>query len=379
MRIAAAFLCCACSGSTVGSIGKGDPGTGTPDAGSSGGARGLLIDASQSSPEGGMGGALIVEPRDSGADRSDVVGCTAITTANERLPVDVLIALERSDATEELIPGTATTWWAATVAGIRSVTENSKAFGNELGIEVFPRGSDGAACGVDYSTPDIPFASLSPQAAQSIETILMSRAPAFGRPTGPALEGAVAHMQTRVSDQASGRIQAIALVTRGEPDMCIPSAIADLKSYMAAIDGAPVPASFYTIALGPEARNMTEIGLGDPKFFYVPGGDVEKAVGNALLRTLFPDKARCSILFPQPPGIAPLDPDRIVVTLESYTAGQALVYRVLSAADCDRYDGRGWFLGSADASPTIELCPATCADMPGDLKLYVGCIIDPVR
>jgi hypothetical protein len=302
--------------------------------------------------------------------------------AGERPPVDVLIALERSDATEELIPGTATTWWTATVAGIRSVTLNSRAFGNEIAIELFPKGHDGdgsAACGVDYSIPDIPFAPLSQQAAESIETILMSRGPAFGRPTGPALEGAVAHLQTRVSDQASGRIEAIALVTRGEPDMCTPSAIADLKSYVAAIDGAPVPARFYTIALGTNARNMADLGLGDPGFFYVPEGDVERAVRNALLRILFPDKARCSIPFPQPPGAAPLEPNRIAVTLDSYTAGQALVYSVLSAADCDRHDGRGWFVGNADASPTLELCPATCADMPGDLKLLVGCIIDPVR
>lgn len=364
-------LLAACSGTTIGQIGKSDPGRGNRDAGSSGGSASTIGDASMGAVQGSGGsggGVLVVAPRDAGSDADT---CSAVTLAGEYIPIDVLLLVERTPATEEMIPGTTTSWWTATTAGIRSFFGVMSGSSGEVGLKIFPvvDGDGAAACQADYVTPDVGMSSLSGPVTQAIEMQLSARAPAAGRPTGPALGGALSYLRARDAVRLPGHSQAIALITRGEPDMCQPSTLADLER-VGVTDGGLSPALVYTIALGASAENMAKLGYGDPELFYIPGGDVEQAVRNALIRIMFLGAGTCSLMVP-PTSQAP-DFGKIVVTIDPVVGGHYDVPRVLSAADCERNGGKGWYAGTVDAAPSIVLCHTTCAD-PGEITLLFGC------
>jgi hypothetical protein len=361
-----------CSGKEIGRVSTADPGQGGAET-SSGGSSGALIDASLGSVDAGTGGALTIFPRDSGSDGAP---CASIDTFSDGFGFDLYIMVDASASMGETIPGSSSTWWDAVRGGISSFARTPSAIGFSVGLQYFPLASaPPESCQADYSTPDVELAPL-PDNATNIEQSLARHAPAFGRPTGPALLGAYARMATRALDPNAAYFQAVVLVTNGAPSECEPSTVADLQKQAETVPDGPRKVLTYTILLGSSAPPEPRVGLGEEKWFSIPGGDVAEAVRTALLRVLYPSFVGACESFDLPATSdgSKLDPGRIAVTLESYISGHLEVPRVSSASDCDRYGGRGWYLSRGDARTTIELCPGTCADEPGSFHVRFGCL-----
>src|SRR5206468_1599853 len=127
----------------------------------------------------------------------------------ELLPVDLYLLVDVSELTRETIPGTTTTWWTEVAKGIASFVTTPIASGYEVGLGYFPRPSADASSECrsdDYATPDVELALLQTNAGK-ITTSLSTAPSAVGRPTEPALEGAVKYMESR-SVQPFGRTEA---------------------------------------------------------------------------------------------------------------------------------------------------------------------------
>lgn len=358
-------LSCACSSSTIGQMAKADPSNGS-DAGP-GGAPGST-DA-RAPATGTPDSALIVKPRVG----PDAGVCAALDARSEYLPVDAYLMLDVSPELGAKIPGSNTTWWDAVRQGITAFANDPVASGYSLGLQYFPSTAGPDSCQADYATPDVDIAML-PGNAPSIEQSLAAHVPLVGagRPTGPALAGAIAHVAPLARP---GRAPAAALITIGSPTECEPGSIAGLAAIAdAAKNGAPAVWTT-VITLGGAPDDLARVGGGDPRFLSVPGGDVAKSVRDALVRMIHP---------PPPPGACAfdlptieyryvLDLARTKVTIYSLIGGEEQVPRVESAADCDRNDGRGWYVDGDDTRQTIQLCYRSCADAGSSIDIRFGC------
>jgi hypothetical protein len=161
----------------------------------------------------------------------------------------------------------------------------------------------------------------------------------------------------------------------GSPNECEPGSIAGLAAMADAAESA-APAIWTTvITLADAPPDLARVGGGDPRFLSVPGGDVAEGVREALMRVIHP---------PPPPGACEfnipvveyryvLDLERTEVTIYSLIGGEERVPQLESAEDCDRNDGRGWYVDGADTKAVIRLCYRTCADAGSAIHIKFGC------
>jgi hypothetical protein len=300
--------------------------------------------------------------------------CAAQDTIIDGLGVDGYIMVDRSPDLAGVIPGSNTTWWDAVRRGIEAFARSRAAWGHSFGIQYFPS-SDAQSCQADYATPDVDIAMLADNRAK-IEQSLAAHAPLVeaGRPTGPALAGAIAHLSARVP--AFARVPVVVLITMGAPTECDPASVAGIAAMADAAGNASPRVSTTVITLGTAPLDLARVGGGDPEYFHISGGDVEEAVRVALLRVLFPPPRPefCDYDLPVVESGYEMNPDRIEVFIKSFIVdGLEPVGRFATEADCDRNGGKGWYLKTMDASPTIQLCRRSCADSSNGVIMKYGC------
>jgi hypothetical protein len=358
-------LSCACSGSTIGRLANADPAQGA-DAGSE--AEAGSADA-RATPTRLSDGAILVKPRVG----PDAGICAALDVRAEGLPVDAYLMVDLSPDLAATIPGSSTTWWDAVRQGIAAFATDPAASHYALGLQFFPLNGTPTTCQADYATPDVEIATL-PENASNIEQSLAAHAPLVGagRPTGPALAGAHAHVVPRT---LPGHALSVGLITMGSPTECEPMSVAGLTA-MADMAKNGTPRVWTTvIPLGAAPPDLARVGGGDPRLLSIPGGDVTKAVRAALFRVIQPPPPpeACAYDLPVLEYRYVLDLERTEVTISSFISGHERVPRVDSAADCDRTDGRGWYYDGADSRPTIQLCYRSCADGSSAVGIRFGC------
>jgi hypothetical protein len=230
------------------------------------------------------------------------------------------------------------------------------------------------SCAADYATPDVEIARDN---ATTIDQSLARRVPEFGRPTGPALLGAHTHMaKFRPIEETYGRMLFVVLVTNGNPTECQPATLAELEAMAQAAASRTPQVATYVIALGSLASEIVQVGAGEPSWYSIPGGNVADAVRSALLRVRFhPNQFACQGFdVPLLPNGQRIDPNRVVVEIDSAISGDSRVARVSSAAECAKNGGKGWYFSAADSRTTLELCQGTCDDMTGQIRISFGCL-----
>jgi hypothetical protein len=360
-------LSCACSGTTIGHVARGHPGNGA-DAGAEAKE---IVDAHADVRATRTDGS----PHVTTEAAADAGWCAATDVISDGLGVDGYVMVDLSPDLAGTIPGSTATWWDAVRRGILAFVRTRDASGHSFGIQYFP--SSVASCQADYATPDVEIAML-PDNTAKIEQSLAAHAPLVdaGRPTGPALAGAIAHFAARATRFA--RAPVAVLITMGVPTECEPMSVGGLAAMAdAAFAGSPRVLTT-VIALGASPPDLARVGGGEPEYFHISGGDVEEAVRVALLRVVHPPPPLEACEFDVPLLVDTgyvIDLDRIEVMSNSFIVGLERVPRVGVAADCDRNGRQGWYLNTADAAHTVHLCPRTCADSSGQVHLRFGCFL----
>jgi len=244
----------------------------------------------------------------------------------------------------------------------------------------------------DYITPETPIALL-PGAADDLVDSLARYAPAqspFGlTPTGPALEGAIAHAQQWAETHPERRV-IVVLATDGAPTGgCTPSGRAEIAALAAVAAGATIPVRTFTVGVfspiaeddldsleGPD--NIRAIAAaGDGEAFVISDqSDVVQEFVTALngIRGV---GLSCDYQIPIPQGGIALDYGRVNVEFKpSEDADVETIPFVEDPADCD--DEGGWFYTMTGNTPSgIRVCGATCARLnttvTGTVAIRVGC------
>lgn len=218
----------------------------------------------------------------------------------------------------------------------------------------------------DYQRLVVPIAPL-PGAQAALTAALDFKRPNGGTPLGPAVQGALRHLQAHLAASA-GRQAALVLATDGLPDGCDGDNVAAVAATLQAARVGAQPISSYVIGVFNQmqlvrsqsalAMLATAGGTGSP-FVLMPGDDLSKRFLEAL-NQIRGKALACEFKIP-PPTMGQLDYGKVNVRIEGVAGAQDLVY--VGAADrCDPARG-GWFydVDPATGTPTrILVCEATC-------------------
>ncbi len=194
------------------------PATGEPGSGSGVGAggSGVMAPGSTETPPGQFDGLEESGEKDCGSQAFNV----------QRLPVDVLLVLDRSGSMLDDIDGDPPeageqTKWDLTVPALNQVIQETDS-GVAWGMKLFPEGQNTDSCS-PATINDVIHIPIAPANASAvIGAITATTANGDGTPTGDAIHAAVRYFATQPAD----RRRFIVLATDGEPS-CSPSSADD--------------------------------------------------------------------------------------------------------------------------------------------------------
>lgn len=230
----------------------------------------------------------------------------------------------------------------------------------------------------DYSTPAVPI-SVGATRNDDIVTSLNDRMPDGLTPTGPALEGAIAHAREWALDHPDRRAVAV-LATDGFPTECDALDIDQVGAIaQAGLDGTPSVQTYvigvFADAEAAQARDnlnrIAEAGGTEEAFVVSTAGDVAQQFLESL------NSIRDAVLgcdFEIPSSDDELDLDLINVQLFD-ASGTTLLSNVGEVSGCDD-DPSGWYYDAAGTT-RVRLCPGACETVqqtPGvQVSLLIGC------
>jgi hypothetical protein len=335
-------------------------------------------------------------PLDGGA-AFDVVGtvvdedadasCAKATENATPVPLDLFIMQDQSGSMKETT-SSGVTKWDAIKAAFKAFLSDPSSAGIGVGLQYFGQAglfSGGASsCNVsDYSKADVEIAPL-PGVASSIITSLALHTPFTDTPTGPALQGALAHAHAWQGSHP-GHVVVVVLATDGMPTACTPQDIPSIAAFASAAAAEKPTLRTYVIgvlsdddlAKGADTNlnDLSKAGNGADAFVIkTSSADVSKAFLAALMKIRGTALA-CEYLVPTGVGA---DYSKVNVVVTSGGKSTTLSY-VGSKAKCDPVSG-GWYydIPPESGTPTkILTCDATCGaltkDATGKVDIVVGC------
>lgn len=245
----------------------------------------------------------------------------------------------------------------------------------------------------DYTTPEVPI-KLLPNAADALIASLGQYSPAqspYGlTPTGPALEGAIAHASDWAKKHPDRRV-IVVLATDGAPTGgCTPSGRAEIAALAAVAAGADIPVRTFTVGVfapanpddpdsseGPDTiRAIADAGKGQA-FVISDQSDVVQEFADALIGIRAVGLS-CDYQLPAAEDGTHLDYGKVNVEFTSHAGNEPETIPFVSdPMDCK--DDGGWFYVKDDLSvPTgIRVCDATCKrfrdTVTGGVNIRIGC------
>jgi hypothetical protein len=337
------------------------------------------------SPTGTTPPAVVCKPPkatvDAGTDAgADAGTCAASSVAAKPPPLGLYLMVDRSGSMQEMAAGNVTKWQALGTA-LGAVLGDASLAGAAVGLQFFPALDTDSCAPSVFADPAVELQTL-PGARSALLQAVSDHNPAGSTPTGPALTGAIAHLQSW-GKQHPNHSLAVVLATDGMPTTCEPTAIADIAQIAAAgVKATPsVPtfvigivgsadvqsgalANLGAIAAGGGTTNATLVGI---------TGDLSSGLADAL-RQVALRSVSCSLALP-PPAVGVFDPGKVNVSLSDKCGSGPVVY-VRDQAHCAQGD---W---SYDADPDaggvpsrILLCPDACTRYQNgaQVTIEVGC------
>lgn len=303
--------------------------------------------------------------------------CTTTSKKAERVPLDMVIALDTSfsmDFDEK---------WTNVRAAVKSFVRNPAYAELGIGLQFFPVRKQCAVA--DYAKPAVALG-LQAKVAAPIASALDVQAMAGGTPIVPLLQGLTEYLKANTK---AGRKPVIVLATDGVPDdTCLAPTAGALANTLdnavvvadAAQKGTP-PIATFVIGVGGELTALNAIsqagGTGNATLVDT-GGNVEQAFLSAL------DKIRrqaipCDFAIPG----SGIDVSKTNVTYTPASGSTQSFGFVGSEAGCVKAPNSGWYFDN-DAAPTkVILCSGACDIVKGDddgrVDVLFGCPRNDVR
>lgn len=263
-----------------------------------------------------------------------------------------------------------------------------KSHGIGVGIGYFGHRPGGqTSCeGEDYAAAAVPIQPL-PGNYEALSSSVNSVVPTGETPTGPAIRGACSYAADW-KQKNPGRAVVILLVTDGVPETpdshCFgenPSAIEDAMNAASECASANTPIKTYVLGIGHELDTLNGIARegGTRQAYLVEGGDVSRAVLQALNAIRADATIPCEFKIPQPPDGRTLDYNLVNVGICDASGAPTQIYFASSPEACG--DNPGWYYDDSTGERRIRLCEASCetVSVPGAQLYYsVGCETKPV-
>lgn len=239
---------------------------------------------------------------------------------------------------------------------------------------------DGYECGVEsYAAAAVEIATL-PEAAPGLLASIDAQMPNGQTPTGPALAGAIQHVQSFAARNPDHTV-AVLFATDGLPTQCEPQEIAPIADLAAAgVAATPSVRTFVIGVFGPldvEApANLDSIALAggtESAFMVDTTGDVATQFLQALSE-IRGTQLKCEFQIPAPEAGQELDYGlvNVVYTLDGTETRLA---KVAEQAECGTEGG--WYYDDPDAPTRIVVCPSDCAtfqsEAGGSVEIELGC------
>jgi len=231
---------------------------------------------------------------------------------------------------------------------------------------------------VNYSAPAVPIG-IGATRNDDIVASLSDREPEGLTPTGPALEGALAHARDWAVAHPERRAVAV-LATDGFPTECDALEIDQVGAIaQAGLDGTPSVQTYvigvFADAEATEAQEnlnrIAEAGGTEEAFVVSTAGDVAAQFLESL-NQIRDAVLSCDLEIPD--SDEGLDLDLINVQLFDASGG-TLLLNVGEASGCDE-EASGWYYDTA-GTPRVRLCPGACEtvqETPGvQVSLVIGC------
>lgn len=333
----------------------------------------------------GRGGANACTPA------PDDSGCVGEQYAGETVPLDVYIMFDQSCSmaceVERTGPGQCCeVFEESRIHPVRQAVaeflDDPQSAGIGVGIGYFGYMAIGrTSCEPDdYAEPAVEIARL-PGSAATLTSSLNDIVPTGETPTGAAIRGACQYT-TGYKRQNPGHQVVILLVTDGIPETPRTGCGATLPDAVAAARECAtgsVPINTYVLGVGQALDNLTDIAEagGTESAYLVEGGDVSKAVLEALKAIRSDATIPCELQIPPAPDGQTLDFDKVNIGVCDASGAPTETYYVENPAACG--DKGGWYY--SDDQQRIVLCEATCetVTVPGAQLYYsVGCATKPV-
>jgi hypothetical protein len=239
---------------------------------------------------------------------------------------------------------------------------------------------DGYECGVEsYAAAAVEIAAL-PDAASALLASIDSQMPNGQTPTGPALAGAIQHVQAFAAQNPEHTV-AVLFATDGLPTQCEPQAIAPIADLAAAgLAASPSVRTFVIGVFGPldvdAPANLDSIALAggtESAFMIDTSGDVATQFLQAL-SVIRGTQLKCEFQIPAPEAGQELDYG-LVNVVYTHDGEAARLARVADAGACGSEGG--WYYDDESAPSRIVVCPSDCArfqsDAGGSVEIELGC------
>jgi hypothetical protein len=320
----------------------------------------------------GSGGVIMDFPAASGGGQG---GCATVTEVTALLSRDVYVIFDQSSSMNVPLPAPGAGTWgqAADEAFVRFVSDSGLR-GYGVGLQVLPLGDAGPpSCTDDYSTPAVPVAAL-PANGPLLLAAMQSRTPSAFMPLGPALGGAITHM-----DHLSSGRPLVLLVTDRLPSECQPRDVAGVAAIARnGLDLGGVSTHVVGLNLGAAGENLhaiAEAGGTGRATLIDASADVAEDLYQAM-RSVLRSPSPCRWTVPPPPN-AGLIPEKMGVYYRlPESPDPHFIPRIGSSAQCQGDDAPGWYVGTnGPAGVEVVLCPRSCAQTrdADDVAVVFGC------
>jgi hypothetical protein len=374
------------SGGTANSTGSGGATASTSIRGAAGKAALGAGGAATTTTATGGASTVIACPGIPGAEPDSPLGvsaCNGTSIETERLPVDLILLIDRSYSTgfpygtNETNPAVAGQLrrWDALTSAMESLVAAPEAANLGVSLNFFGSGrpNDASTCNAnDYAQPAIALDWLSLNGPTLVAT-MQSMVPSGISPTVPALTGAYRYaMAQQASDPI--REKAVVLISDGWPTACAVNLPSDVTSLIAEAAAAPVPIRTFIVGVG--SRATLEATKGNLQAFAVAGGTdrppylLDEAADIAGFQQQFvaamldiahsPRVCEYDVLPLSSDWV--IDPASITFFYQSATGSSEEIPKLANVEMCPRSYNGGWYFDNPQNPTRIGVCPCTCAN-----------------
>jgi hypothetical protein len=294
--------------------------------------------------------------------------CASSLVQAHSLPLMLVFMFDRSGSMSDLEAsdgGPKQSKWAACSAGLDAFFADPSSAGILASLQFFMLPDE---CNADaYAVPQVPMTPL--PNATVFASAIAATTPNGETPTVPALQGALKYAAQTEQGNPGAKV-AVVLVTDGEPHGCNSTIMEAADAASAAATSTPT----YVVGIG-KVKNLDALAMagGTGQAFIVSTSDPRQTaidLANSLAK-IRGSSLGCEYRIPAAPAGQTLDFNAVnLVFTPSGGAPETLAYD----KDCV---GPGWRYADPQSPTKIEICPASCATIQGDLRasinLELGC------